>query len=83
VSSVAASPEWLDLRSLRKHACVSDRTLRSWINRPTNPLPAVRVGGKLLVARTDFDRWLRAHRISRSAVNVSKIVDDVVKELLG
>ena len=78
-----AKPEWLDLRALRKHACVSDRTLRSWISRSTNPLPAIRVGGKLLVARSDFDRWLRAHRISRSSVDVGKIVDDVMKELLG
>lgn len=41
--------EWLDLKSLQKYACVSERTLREWIHRPVDPLPAVRVGTKILI----------------------------------
>jgi excisionase family DNA binding protein len=77
-----AHPEWLDLRALQQYATVSERTLRTWIHRGSNPLPAVRVGGKLLISRSDFDRWLRSHRISSSAGNIGEIVDDVVREML-
>ena len=48
-------PEWLDLKALTGHACVSERTLREWIHRPTNPLPATQVG-KILIRRTSFDQ---------------------------
>jgi hypothetical protein len=44
-------PEWMDLKSLQRYACVSERTLREWIHRPTDPLPAARVGAKILVRR--------------------------------
>ena len=42
-----AEREWLDLRTLTEYACVSERTLREWIHRFENPLPAVQVGNKL------------------------------------
>ena len=31
---VRDNPEWLDLKALQRHACVSERTLREWIHRP-------------------------------------------------
>jgi excisionase family DNA binding protein len=74
-------PEWLDLKALRQHACVSERTLREWIHRPTNPLPAARVGVKILVRRSTFDRWLEDH--SLKAVDVGCIVDEMVAEVMG
>jgi len=55
--------EWLDLRALQKYACVSERTLRGWVHRVVDPLPAVRVGAKILVRRSAFDEWLSAHQI--------------------
>lgn len=68
--------EWLDLRSLQGYACVSERTLRDWIHRAVAPLPAVRVGCKILVRRGEFDRWLEAHRVKH--VDVGCIVDELV-----
>jgi excisionase family DNA binding protein len=69
-------PEWLDLKALQRHACVSERTIRDWIHRPVNPLPAARVGTKILVRRSVFDRWLEAHQIT--TVDVGCIVDDLI-----
>jgi excisionase family DNA binding protein len=74
-------PEWLDLKALRQYACVSDRTLREWVHRPVDPLPAVRVGAKILVRRSTFDHWLENHRIEE--VNLDYIVDKMVAELAG
>ena len=74
-------PEWLDLKALQEYACVSERTLREWIRLAEEPLPASRVGGKILVSRTTFDRWLEAHQIKH--VDVRGIVDEIVAAVSG
>jgi len=72
-----AEREWMDLSALTRYASVSERTLREWIHRPDNPLPAVRVGAKLLISRTKFDRWLESHSVVNS-VDIAAMVDDVL-----
>jgi excisionase family DNA binding protein len=74
-------PEWLDLKALQQYACVSERTLREWIHRPTNPLPAARVGCKILVRRSAFDCWLEAHQVKH--IDVGCIVDELVAGVKG
>lgn len=74
-------PEWLDLKTSQQYACVSERTLRDWIHRADDPLPAVRVGGKILVRRSAFDRWLEAHRVKH--IDVGCIVDELVAGVKG
>jgi excisionase family DNA binding protein len=69
-------PEWLDLKALQGHACVSERTLREWIHRSIDPLPAARVGTKILVRRSVFDRWMEAHQVRQ--VDVGCIVDQLL-----
>ena len=77
---VRMQPEWLSLRGLGEYAQVSERTLRAWINSPVDPLPAVRVGGKILVRRADFDAWLQRHKIEPLATgDVDAIVREVVE----
>jgi excisionase family DNA binding protein len=71
--------EWLGLRELTQYAAVSERTLRSWIQLPCDPLPAVRAGGKILVRRAQFDAWLERRRIEPlPEVDVNAIVRDLV-----
>lgn len=69
--------EWLDVKAVTLYASVSDRTVRTWIHAVVNPLPAVQVGGKVLIRRVDLDRWLEGHRIM-SASDVSGIVEELV-----
>lgn len=76
MTNQTSQPEWLDLKALQRHACVSERTIRDWIHRPLDPLPAARVGTKILVRRTVFDRWLEAHEIKR--VDIGCIVNDLI-----
>jgi excisionase family DNA binding protein len=73
--------EWLDLKALTQYACVSERTLREWIHRSADPLPATRVGSKILVRRSLFDRWLEAHQVRR--IDVGCIVDEMIAEVTG
>jgi excisionase family DNA binding protein len=72
--------EWLGLRELTLYASISERTLRSWLHRPLDPLPGVQVGGKILIRRSQFDAWLEQHRVRQIS---SVDVDDIVEELVG
>jgi excisionase family DNA binding protein len=71
--------EWLGLRELTEYAAVSERTLRMWIRLPRDPLPAARVGGKILIRRTLFNAWLERRRIEPL---LSVDVDAIVRELV-
>jgi excisionase family DNA binding protein len=79
--SERTQPEWMDLKALQGYACVSERTLREWIHRPIDPLPAARVGAKILVRRAAFDRWLENHRLK--TIDVGCIVDELVAGVTG
>ena len=72
--------EWLDLKALTQYASVSERTVRQWIHRAANPLPAVRIHTKILVRRSAFDRWLESHRLD--TIDVGSIVDEMVSDLV-
>jgi Helix-turn-helix domain len=72
--------EWLGLRELTEYADISERTLRSWIYSPVDPLPAAKVCGKVLVRRSEFDAYLQRHRIKPlEEIDIDAIVRDVVK----
>ena len=75
-SELAALPEWLDMKALTRYACVCERTLRDWIHRAVNPLPASRVGTKIMIRRRTFDRWMEEHRVQ--PVDVNGIVDEIL-----
>jgi excisionase family DNA binding protein len=79
-SMKALEREWLDVRALTQYASVSERTLRDWVHRPTNPLPAAQVGNKLLVSRAAFDEWLKAHKV-QPPQGVNAIVNDVMQRM--
>lgn len=51
---------YLSLKALAQYSGLSTRTLRTYIDRPpAEALPCYRVGGKLLVRKSDFDAWMK------------------------
>lgn len=72
--------EWLDLQALTQYASVSARTIREWIHRTNNPLPAAQVGNKLLISRTAFNNWLAGHTV-HPPQSVTAIVEDVMQRI--
>lgn len=76
----SVSCEWMDLRTLTKYAAISERTARDWAHRSINPMPAVQVGGKIMVSRTAFDTWMHGH-IIRPDTSVENIVNEVLADL--
>ena len=70
--------EWMGLKQVTLYVNLSNRTVRSWIHEQVDPLPAVRLRGKILVRRSELDAWLGRHRvISLAKVDLDAIVREV------
>jgi hypothetical protein len=70
---------FMSLRALSGYSGLSVRSLRSYLAGRV-PLPHYRVGGKLLVRRSEFDSWMVRFRVDRAA-EIENIVNEVVSEL--
>jgi hypothetical protein len=55
---------YLSLRALSEYSSLSVRTLRAFLERvpPTQALPCYRLAGKVVVRRSDFDRFMTQYR---------------------
>ena len=74
------SDGYLSLRALSVYGGLSVRTLRGYLTHPAQPLPHYRVGGKILVKRSEFDGWIRAFRTTETS-QVETIVAGVLTGL--
>src|SRR5262249_33595218 len=71
---------FLSLGALAAYGGLSVRKLREYLEDAAHPLPCYRVGGKILVRRSEFDGWMvRYRQVGR--VDVDKIVSDVFRSL--
>jgi len=72
---------YLSLQSLATYAGISVRTLRALLVRRHAPLPHYRIGGKILVRRSEFDQWAAEFRIVRPPLDLDVVVGDVMRGL--
>ncbi len=73
--------EWMGLKQVSQYASLSARTIRSRIHDPIDPLPAVRVHGKILVRRSQLDAWLERRRIQPlENIDLDAIMKGVISE---
>ncbi len=79
VVSTALDP-FLSVRALASYACVSVRKLRDYFDDPVHPLPHYRVGGKIVVRRSEFDQWMQQFR-HRADAAVEQIVNEVLRDI--
>lgn len=71
---------FLSLKALAVYSGLSVRTLREYLTDPENPLPCYRVGGKILVRRSEFDAWMiRYRQVGR--IDVNRVVSDVLRDI--
>jgi len=54
----ATHDRYFDLTGLAEYTTLSTRTLRRHLKHPVRPLPAHRVGGRLLFYRAEVDAWI-------------------------
>jgi len=60
----APADPYLSLRALADYSNLSVRTLRKFIERnpPSQALPCYRLNGKVVVRRSEFDRYMEQYR---------------------
>ena len=71
---------FLSLQALAVYSGLSRRKLRDYLTDPAHPLPCYRIGGKIVVRRSEYDAWATRYRRVGSA-DVDRIVSDVLKTL--
>ena len=71
---------FLSLKALAGYSGLGVRTLRGYLRDITHPLPCYRVGGKILVRRSEFDTWIARHR-QVGCGDVDRLVADALKNL--
>lgn len=71
---------YLPLRALAQYSGLSVRKLRALLVDPAHPLPHFKIGGKIVVRRSDFDGWIAAYR-RRGRVDVDAAVDEILTSL--
>ncbi len=70
---------WLSIRQIVENMDVGERTVRSWIYGPVDPLPAYKVGGKVFVRKAELDSYLARHKIEPlESIDVDAIVGGVL-----
>jgi hypothetical protein len=71
---------FLSLRALVSYSGLGARKLSDHLADPLHPLPCYRVGGKILVRRSEFDVWIARYRhVGRS--DVDRLVADALNGL--
>ncbi len=84
---------WLTLEALSRYSGLSVRTLRTYLTDPHRPLPHYRmkephviagkdgkrrtITGKILIRRSEFDRWMEAYRYTP---DLDRLVNEVVSK---
>jgi len=71
---------FLPLRALAPYSGLSVRTLRAHLEDLDHPLPCYRIGGKILVRRSEFDTWAARYR-QVGHPDVDRIVSHVLRDL--
>jgi excisionase family DNA binding protein len=70
---------YLPLKSLATYAGISVRTLRALLVHRTSPLPHYRIGGRIVVRRSEFDQWVQQFRVHVEALTIDNVVDELLK----
>lgn len=50
--------KWLSVAEIAEELGLSDDTIRNWVNRKKNPLPAIKTGRDWRIKREDLDEFL-------------------------
>ena len=76
----AGSDVYFPLKALAQYSGLSVRRLREYLVDRVRPLPHYRVGGKILVRRSEYDAWAFSFRIA-TPPRVDAMVNELLKEL--
>ena len=69
---------FFDLKSLAEYASLSISTIRNYINDSDDPLPSFCIKRKILIKKSEFDRWIERHRTDKGKLD--RILDDLLRD---
>jgi hypothetical protein len=64
---IRVDAEYMALPQLAQYGGLSVRTLRGYLTHAVYPLPCYKIGGRVLVRRSDYDAWAARFRVEPSA----------------
>lgn len=70
--------QYLDLKALAEYSSISVRALRGYIADADDPLPSFCIKRKILIKKSEFDRWMERHRTDTGKVD--RIVDEMLHD---
>lgn len=79
-NSSSTTDAYLPLVALADYAGLSVRTLRGYLTHPIHALPSYRIGGRILVRRSEFDAWAQQFRVAPASA-IEAIVSDAMRGL--
>lgn len=71
---------FLSLRALATYSGLSVRTLRGYLTDPAHPLPHYRIGGKIVVRRSEYDAWVSCYH-RKGDRDIDRIVGQALRDL--
>ncbi len=76
--TISLQDGYFDLKGLAGYSTLGVSTLRDYIR--SGKLPAYKVKGKVLVKKSEFEKWMDRHRMDKKK-DINGIVDEVVGSL--
>ena len=76
--TISLQDGYFDLRGLAAYSTLGVSTLRDYIR--MGKLPAYKVKGKVLIKKSEFEKWMDNHRMDKKK-DINGIVDEVVGSL--
>ena len=76
---IAFKDQFFDLKGLSAYCSLKVPTLRDYLK---TGLPYFKLKEKILIKRSEFDRWLEQYRVSRGQ-DIDNIVNGVMSDLSG
>lgn len=70
---------YVDTRELSRRLSLSQRTIRTYLHQPDNPLPAYQIGNKLLFFWPEVQAWVRKYRVK--TINTDVMVEDLINDI--
>jgi excisionase family DNA binding protein len=77
---ITLKDQYFDLRGLSVYSAMAVSTLRDYIK--SGNLPAFKIKGKLLIRRSEFDRWIEKFRLNKIQ-DLDNVVTDILSGLKG
>ena len=70
--------KYFDIKALSAYSSLSISTIRNYIADGDDPLPSFCIKRKILIKKSEFDRWMERHRTDTG--KIGRIVDEVLHD---